>query len=100
MVKRTENLVILGLGFCLGAFVGILSAPTKGSVARDGMMYNLKSCKRKLQSFILKVAGYKNDIANEAKTTGKEVITDVVAAAQEILKELDLLATELEQKTQ
>ncbi|CCM10417.1 Putative uncharacterized protein [Cardinium endosymbiont cEper1 of Encarsia pergandiella] len=100
MVKKTENLVILGLGFCLGAFVGILSAPTKGSVARDGVMYNLKSCKRKLQAFILKVVGHKNDIANEAKTSSKEVITDVVAAAQQILKELDLLATELEQKTQ
>lgn len=61
-------------------------------------MYNLKSCKRKLQAFILKVVGHKNDIANEAKTSSKEVITDVVAAAQQILKELDLLATELEQK--
>jgi len=100
MVKRTENLIILSLGFCLGAFVGILSAPTKGSVARDGMMYNLKSCKRKLQAFILKLIGHKNDIANEAKTSGKEVITDVVAAAQQILKELDLISTELEQKTQ
>lgn len=100
MTKRTENLMILCIGFCLGAFVGILSAPTKGSVARDGMIYNLKSWKRKLQTFILKLVGHKNDITNEAKTTGKEVITDVVNAAQQILKELDLLATTLEQKTE
>ena len=100
MIKRTENLMILCLGFCLGAFVGILSAPTKGSVARDGMIYNLKSCKKKLQAFILKLIGNKNALRNEAKTTGKEVITDVVSSAQEILKELELIATQLEQKTQ
>lgn len=98
MIKRTENLMILCLGFCLGAFVGILSAPTKGSIARDGMIYNLKSCKKKLQAFILKLMGNKSAIANEAKTTGKEVITDVVSSAQQILKELELIATQLEQK--
>ncbi len=100
MIKRTENLIILCLGFCLGAFVGILSAPTKGSVARDGMLYNLKSSKKKLQAFILKLIGHKNDLANEAKTTGKEVITDVVSSAQQILKELELIAAQLEDKSQ
>ncbi|WP_419241041.1 hypothetical protein [Cardinium endosymbiont of Nabis limbatus] len=99
MIKRTENLLILCLGFCLGAFVGILSAPTKGSVARDGMIYNLKSCTKKLQGFILKLIRSKNAIANEAKTTGKEVLTDVVSSAQQILKELELIAAQLEQKT-
>lgn len=99
MMKRTEKLIILCIGFCLGAFVGILSAPTKGSVARDGMMYNLKSCKRKLQAFILKLVGHKNNITNQAKNTGKEVITDVVSSAQRILKELDLLEKEFGQKT-
>ncbi|AXI23972.1 YtxH-like protein [Cardinium endosymbiont of Sogatella furcifera] len=99
MIKRTENILILCLGFCLGAFVGIFAAPTKGSVARDGMLYNLKSCKKKLQAFMLKLMGNKHAFTNEAKTTGKEVITDVVSAAQQILKELELIATQLEQKT-
>ncbi|MCT4697249.1 hypothetical protein [Candidatus Cardinium sp. TP] len=107
MIKRTENILILCLGFCLGAFVGILAAPTKGSIlaaptkgsiARDGMLYNLKSCKKKLQAFMLKLMGNKHALTNEAKTTGKEVITDVVSAAQQILKELELIAKQLEQK--
>ncbi|WP_342265483.1 YtxH domain-containing protein [Cardinium endosymbiont of Philonthus spinipes] len=99
MIKKTENLVMLCLGFCLGAVVGILSAPTKGSVARDGMLYNLKSCKKRLQTFILKLIGNKHALANEAKVTGKEVITGVVNSAQQILKELELIADQLEQKT-
>lgn len=99
MIKRTENLMVLCLGFCLGAFVGILSAPTKGAVARDGMIYNLKSCKKQLQVLILKLIGNKNAIVNEAKTTGKEIITDVVNSAQQILKELKLIERQLEQKT-
>ncbi|TSJ80725.1 MAG: YtxH domain-containing protein [Candidatus Cardinium sp.] len=100
MIKKTENLIVLCIGFCLGAFVGVLSAPTKGSVARDGMIYNLKSCKKRLQAFILKLIGNKNAITNKAKTTGKEVLTDVVSSAQQILKELELIAAQLEDKTQ
>ncbi|WP_243517242.1 MULTISPECIES: YtxH domain-containing protein [unclassified Candidatus Cardinium] len=100
MIKRIENLIILCLGFCLGAFVGILSAPTKGSIARDEVMYRLKSSKKKLHAFILKLIGHKNDLTNEAKNSGKEVITDVVSSAQQILKELELIAAQLEEKMQ
>lgn len=100
IMKKTENLMILALGFCLGAVVGIFAAPTKGSITRDSMLYNLKSSKKRLQAFILKLISNKKNAINEAKTSGKEVITDLVSSAQQILKELDLLATQLEQKTE
>ncbi|ROT47188.1 YtxH domain-containing protein [Candidatus Cardinium hertigii] len=98
MKKRTENLIILLIGLCLGALIGMLSTPTTGSVVRSGLIYSLKSYRKKLQAFILKLMGNKNDIINQAKNTGKEVISDVVSSAEKILKELDTLTEQLGQK--
>lgn len=95
MKKRTENLIILVLGLCLGAIVGILAAPTKGSTVRSGLIYNLKLYQQKLRSFITNLINNKNNITNEAKNSGKGVITDVVTSAEKILKELDILAEQL-----
>lgn len=99
MKKRTENLIILVLGLSLGAIVGVLSAPTKGSTVRSGLIYNLRSYQQKLRAFITKLIGTKNTITNQAKHSGKEVITEVVTSAEKILKELDMLAEQLDQKT-
>ena len=96
MKTRIENLIILLLGLCLGSVIGILSAPTKGSSVRSGLLYNLKLYQNKLRFFISKLGRDKNNVTNQAKNTGQDVITDVVTSSEKILEELDLLAKQLE----
>lgn len=99
MKKRTENGIILCLGVCLGGIIGVLAAPTKGAVVRSSLAYNIKLYQQKLRSLIAKLIGNKQAIKNQAKDTGQELITDVVHSAEKILKELDTLAAQLEDKT-
>ncbi|MBX9889826.1 MAG: hypothetical protein K2X94_00950 [Amoebophilaceae bacterium] len=98
MKKEFRSLGLLFLGLSLGGVIGVLAAPTKGLAVRHTLMYSLKLYQKKLRAFIAKLTSNKNNVGNYAKDLGKVVITDMVHAAEKILKELDDLSRQLEEK--
>ena len=98
MHKRTTNLLILLIGLFLGACIGALYTPEKGSVIRSGLLYHVKSYQRKLRSLIKKLIRKNAHVTNQAKNMGDEVIIHVISSAERILQELDLLTEQLTQK--
>ena len=65
---------------------------------RHTFIYSLKLYQKKLRAFIAKLTSNKNNVGNYAKDLGQVVITDMLHAAEKILKELDDLSRQLEKK--
>ncbi|AWN81426.1 YtxH domain-containing protein [Candidatus Cardinium hertigii] len=95
MKWNLKSFCMLFVVLCLGILVGILAAPETGSVVRSGLMYNLKSYRKKLKALVRQLIGNKYANTNQAKSMGEEVITDVIQGAEKILKELSVLTDQL-----
>lgn len=73
----------------------MLASPTKGSTIRNRLLFNLRRCRDRLHNLLLKIRANKNQMDNYAKDHGKEIITDVINSANQIIKEFDLLTKQL-----
>lgn len=89
---RTTNLFLAFLsGATVGAILGILYAPDKGSNTRDKLTYLLDKYKIQLEELIKEMVDGENDFQNEAKSEGNKVINETKEKAERLLEDVDEL---------
>lgn len=95
MNKPTKPLKTFVLGLFLGSLLGILISPVKGIVIRSKLAFKLRLLQSKLRYFMAKLMEKQHQVGNYAKDNGQEVITDVMHAAEKIVKEFDTITEQL-----
>ncbi len=91
MARTTNTLLAFLTGASVGAILGILYAPDKGSNTRDKLTYLLDKYKNKLEELINELIEGENEFMSEAKTEGNRVITDTKEKAEKLLEDVDEL---------
>lgn len=91
MGKTTNTLFAFISGAAVGAVVGILYAPDKGSNTRDKLTYLLDKYKNQLQELLNDLVEGSEAFSSEAKTEGEKVITETKAKAERLLEDVDEL---------
>src|SRR5690348_1460497 len=98
MRKNSVSIFALLLGIVLGIIGGILFAPAKGANIRNVLTYRLKQYTAKLQELLKTLLHTKTAASSQAKTASQELIKETIDRAQQLLKEANELAAELEQQ--
>lgn len=96
MSKKSSALMAFLAGAAMGAVLGILYAPDKGSNTREKLSFQLDKYKKMLEDFLNDlVSGKETPLTTEAKSKGTKVVTEAKNKAERLLEDVDELLAQI-----
>ncbi|MFZ5999609.1 MAG: YtxH domain-containing protein [Bacteroidota bacterium] len=96
MSKKGNTLIAFLTGAAVGAILGVLYAPDKGSNTREKLSYRLDKYKKMLQDFLNDVVeGKETPLTTEAKSQGQKVVSEAKDKAERLLEDVDELLAQI-----
>ena len=96
MSKKGSPLFAFVTGAALGAVLGVLYAPDKGSATREKLSFRLDKYKKMLEQFLDDlVEGKDTPLTSEAKSQGQKVVSEAKNKAERLLGDIDELLEQI-----
>ncbi|MDH4057555.1 MAG: YtxH domain-containing protein [Cyclobacteriaceae bacterium] len=96
MSKKGGALFAFLSGAALGAMLGILYAPDKGTNTREKLSFKLDKYKDMLEQFLDDlVKGKETPLTTEAKSQGAKVVSEAKNKAERLLEDVDELLSQI-----
>jgi len=96
MSKKSGALMAFLSGAAIGAVLGILYAPDKGSNTREKLTYKLDKYKGVLEQFLDDLMkGKETPLTTEAKSQGAKVVSEAKDKAERLLEDVDELLSQI-----
>lgn len=97
MSKNSNNALMAFLaGAAVGAILGVLYAPDKGSNTREKLAFRLDKYKKILEEYLDGlVSGKESPLTSEAKSQGQKVVSEAKGKAERLLEDVDELLEQI-----
>jgi gas vesicle protein len=96
MSKKGSSLFAFITGAAVGAILGVLYAPDKGSATREKLSFRLDKYKEMLEQFLDDlVEGKDTPLTSEAKSQGQKVVSEAKNKAERLLGDIDELLEQI-----
>lgn len=96
MSKKSSALMAFLAGAAMGAVLGILYAPDKGSNTREKLSFRLDKYKKMLEDFLNDlVSGKETPFTTEANSKGSKVVSEAKSKAERLLEDVDELLAQI-----
>lgn len=96
MSKKGNTLITFLAGAAVGAILGVLYAPDKGTVTREKLSFQLDKYKKLLEDYLNDLmSGKDTPLTSEAKSQGEKVVSETKGKAERLLEDVDELLEQL-----
>ena len=96
MSKKGNTLMAFLAGAAVGAILGVLYAPDKGSNTREKLSFRLDKYKKMLEDFINGITdGKEMPLTSDAKSPSGKVVSEAKDKAEKLLEDVDELLSQI-----
>ena len=96
MSKKGNTLMAFLAGAAVGAILGVLYAPDKGSNTREKLSFRLDKYKKMLEDFINGIVdGKEMPLTSDAKSPSGKVVSEAKDKAEKLLEDVDELLSQI-----